>query len=318
MHRLGRRRGLPRRRRSNSLLLHLRRRSASGAYRQGDELERRTGGAVQGRPSAAALILSRYTAAARVLYLRRGSVSFGTPYCCASHARDASARARTWDAAASRPRTATNLLRPSLPPACIILSCCADHESIVTDLQARRAGRVSGARKARGAHMHAAATQRQQRARLRLLDGAQAGKTLLRAPDKADVHAQAAVHAAALEAHEDAIGHGRPLRVARVAVHAGLREARACVSAPRGRPPRPCAARHAPPGTRLVFRAGLQLAQHLRSLAAGHGGYAAAVALRRETRAPAPVAAPRAGCGVDSSQAPRKQRRKQPERGSER
>jgi hypothetical protein len=32
-------------------------------------------------------------------------------------------------------RTATKLLSASLPPACIIFSCCADHESIVTDLR---------------------------------------------------------------------------------------------------------------------------------------------------------------------------------------
>jgi hypothetical protein len=31
------------------------------------------------------LILSRYTAAPLELYFTRGSVSFGTPYCCATH-----------------------------------------------------------------------------------------------------------------------------------------------------------------------------------------------------------------------------------------
>ena len=41
-----------------------------------------------------------------------------------------------------RQRTATNLLSPSLPPACIILSCCADHESIVTDLRHGRRQRL--------------------------------------------------------------------------------------------------------------------------------------------------------------------------------
>jgi hypothetical protein len=44
-----------------------------------------------------------------------------------------------------------------------------------------------------------------------------------RAPHEADVHPQAAVHAAALQAHEHAIRHRRPLRVARVAVDAHLR-----------------------------------------------------------------------------------------------
>lgn len=44
-------------------------------------------------------------------------------------------------------------------------------------------------------------------------------------PDEADVHSEAAVNTAALEAHEDAIAHGRPLRILRVAVDARLRAA---------------------------------------------------------------------------------------------
>jgi hypothetical protein len=41
-------------------------------------------------------------------------------------------------------------------------------------------------------------------------------------PHKADVYSQAAVLAAALQAHEDAIGDGGPLRVLHLAVHAYL------------------------------------------------------------------------------------------------
>ena len=43
-------------------------------------------------------------------------------------------------------------------------------------------------------------------------------------PDKAEVHAQAPVLPAALQAHEDAVGDGCPLRVLRVAVHACLQQ----------------------------------------------------------------------------------------------
>jgi hypothetical protein len=42
------------------------------------------------------------------------------------------------------------------------------------------------------------------------------------APHEADVHAEAAVPAAAVQAHERAERHGRPLRVLLVAVHANL------------------------------------------------------------------------------------------------
>lgn len=42
------------------------------------------------------------------------------------------------------------------------------------------------------------------------------------APHKGDVHAKAAVLAAALQAHEDAVGDGGPLRVLHLAVHAHL------------------------------------------------------------------------------------------------
>jgi hypothetical protein len=196
----------------------------------------RTGGAVHGRPSETALILSRYTAAARVLYFMRGSVSFDTPYCCAP--------AQTGSAAACRlaapTRTATNLLSPSFPPACIIFSCCGDHESIVTDLR-----QVAAREPAADTHTPRRPAQAQRAA----------SKPCGCAPHKADVHAQAAVHAAALEAHEDAVGHGRPLRVARVAVDAGLRSAGARRERPASRRAVGAGADGARPPPRALFSA---------------------------------------------------------------
>lgn len=46
-----------------------------------------------------------------------------------------------------------------------------------------------------------------------------------RTPDKAEVHAQAAMLATALQAHEATIAHGRPLRILGVAVNADLHAA---------------------------------------------------------------------------------------------
>lgn len=49
----------------------------------------------------------------------------------------------------------------------------------------------------------------------------------LHRPHEAKVHAQAAVLAGALQAHEDAVGHRRPLRLRLQAVHAFLHARRA-------------------------------------------------------------------------------------------
>lgn len=90
-------------------------------------------------------------------------------------------------------------------------------------------------------------------------------------PDEANVHAKTAVAPAALEAHEDSIRNGRPLRVLGVAVDAALRlmMLRRCWHCMRGRVPR--RAKNQMPYDYLVLRFGLQLAQDLERLIGCHG-----------------------------------------------
>ncbi len=69
-------------------------------------------------------------------------------------------------------RTAMKLFSASLPPACIILSCCADHESMVTDLCRSRGQRPGGqAAHAQTARCHAAAAAERPRRAGRLAGG---------------------------------------------------------------------------------------------------------------------------------------------------
>lgn len=53
-------------------------------------------------------------------------------------------------------------------------------------------------------------------------------------PDKAEVNAKSPVLSAAFQAHEDAIGHRRPLGVLRIAIHACLQRSGGICSASQG------------------------------------------------------------------------------------